>query len=85
LVKAYYLPRWELFIKTLRTGLKTGKKANFAAFKKEHNKFQVDWVKSEEPLSAYPKGDTIEVSRKLFDKYNNIINQYSTQSPIINP
>jgi alpha-N-acetylglucosaminidase len=76
LIKGYYKQRWVLFFKQMTQALTTGTEFDAANFDKQVKNWEWQWVNTHD--NAYPavtKGDAVEVSRQLFEKYHSIIQQ----------
>ncbi|BCU77182.1 alpha-N-acetylglucosaminidase [Luteolibacter sp. LG18] len=70
LLGEYYLPRWKMFLDATEMALAAGKRPDMATYNRERGKFETEWVNSgKTTLAARPKGDTVEVSRRLLQKY----------------
>jgi len=80
LIKGYYKPRWELFFDQLNKSLASGSKFDELTFDKQVKNWEWQWVNKHD--NAYPdatKGNAVEVSKRLFEKYHTIIQQAYTQ------
>ncbi|HTI58416.1 alpha-N-acetylglucosaminidase [Mucilaginibacter sp.] len=76
LIKGYYKQRWALFFKQMDKALATGVSFNPKEFDKQVKDWEWKWVNTHD--NAYPgeiKGDAVEKSKQLFEKYHNIIKQ----------
>jgi len=70
LLGEYYLPRWKMFLDATETALAAGKLPDMAAYNKKRGEFEAGWVSSNKTsMTNQPKGDTVEVSRRLLQKY----------------
>jgi len=69
LLKGYYLPRWQLFVKTLTNSLTADEKPNWKEFDSKQGKIDVKWIASQSELPSVTQGDTVAVSRRLYEKY----------------
>ncbi len=73
LLGQYYLPRWKMFLDQEESALSAGKPLDMGAFNKARGEFEVNWIRSgASTLAAKPVGDTVAVSRRLFNKYSGI-------------
>ena len=80
LIKGYYKPRWELFFDQLNKSLTSGTSFDELTFDKQVKDWEWQWVNKHD--NAYPdatKGNAVEVSKRLFEKYHTIIQQAYTQ------
>ncbi|MDO3627307.1 alpha-N-acetylglucosaminidase [Mucilaginibacter sp. BT774] len=74
LIKGYYKPRWELFFAQMNKAMDTGTDFDAANFDKQVKDWEWKWVNTHN--NAYPdvtKGDAVEVSKRLFSKYHQVI------------
>lgn len=70
LLGEYYLPRWKMFLEAAEDAVKAGSSLDMAAYQKKRGEFEVAWVNSGEPtMLTKPKGDTVAVSRQLWQKH----------------
>jgi alpha-N-acetylglucosaminidase len=73
LLGQYYLPRWRMFLDAMETSLASGKPLDMGAFNNQRGQFEVKWIGSRSTnMTARPVGDTISISRNLFEKYHGI-------------
>lgn len=76
LIKGYYKQRWQLYISELDKAMATSVKFDDKAFDKQVKDWEWAWVNKHD--NAYPdkiKGDAVEQSKLLFEKYYNVIQQ----------
>lgn len=69
-VKDYYYKRWFLFVSSLGDALKSGTKFNQKIFgQKCFDSVEAPWTMQRNIYSTKPKGDTIQISQDLYNKY----------------
>jgi alpha-N-acetylglucosaminidase len=68
LVGTYYLPRWQLWLNALRESLETDKPVNETKLLEQIGAHENDWP-AKAMLPPFPAGDTVALSKKLWDKY----------------
>ncbi|XP_033107310.1 alpha-N-acetylglucosaminidase-like [Anneissia japonica] len=69
LLKSYYYDRWKLYIDTLLICIETQQKLNQTAFNEESLEQGRAWTKDTTIYPTLPTGDSIKISRQLFNKY----------------
>ena len=70
MMKSYYMPRWEEYIKRQDESLVQSKPFNQSAYAQWRIKFEADWVdQSGENFLTKPEGDACETAKRLFEKY----------------
>jgi alpha-N-acetylglucosaminidase len=70
LVGTFYLARWQTWLDALQSSLSAGRSIEVKATRARIRDGDVDWTRRHESYPAEPKGDTIEVSRRLLKKYS---------------
>jgi len=76
LIKGYYKQRWVMFFKQMNKALETGITFDAKSFDKQVKDWEWQWVNSHDNAYAdVTKGDAISVSKQLFKKYHDIIEQ----------
>ncbi|CAN8004413.1 unnamed protein product, partial [Ixodes hexagonus] len=74
LIRGYYLPRWELFFKTLEECLATHTSFNNEQFKKDvFSSVEEPFTFDSDLYPAIPEGDSISISVQLFKKYHDFM------------
>lgn len=74
LVRSYYLPRWELFLKSLQNSLEQHMPFNQTAFSKEvFEHVEEPFTFGQETYPTEPQGDSIDISGKLYRKYESLL------------
>jgi len=69
MLTGFYAKRWEIFFRRQQQALDTAKPFDRNACNVELFKFENDWADMKEPYPDKPAGDSVEVARRLFDKY----------------
>ncbi len=69
MLNGYYLKRWELFLRDFGDSLKSGKPFDDKAFQAKVRKWTADWSDQRETYSTQPRGDSIELAKRLWAKY----------------
>ncbi|XP_071952291.1 alpha-N-acetylglucosaminidase-like isoform X2 [Antedon mediterranea] len=69
LLKSYYYDRWKLYIDTLLNCVVTKHKFNQTVFNEQSLMLGQAWTKDTTIYPVIPTGDTIEISRQLYSKY----------------
>jgi alpha-N-acetylglucosaminidase len=70
LMNDYYGKRWELFIADVKLAEKANQPFDQKAFDVQSKAFEWQWIKKHNKYSAVPKGDSMRISRALFNKYS---------------
>lgn len=69
MLSGYYHKRWRWFFDELGRSLSAGRKLDGGAYGAELRKWMVDWSDGRESYLAEPSGDSVEVARRLWEKY----------------
>ncbi|RPJ29102.1 MAG: alpha-N-acetylglucosaminidase, partial [Planctomycetaceae bacterium] len=69
MLNGYYLKRWELFLPDFAESLKSGQLFDDKAFQAKVRKWTADWSDQRETYPTRPQGDSIELAKKLWAKY----------------
>jgi hypothetical protein len=69
LLTGFYLPRWRLFFDRLDQSLATDESFDSQEFTEAVRRQEEEWTHGRESYPAEPRGDSIALSRRLFDKY----------------
>ena len=72
LTKAYYLPRWNTFVRDLEVSVKTGKEFSEQVFVENLLKTEMKWNRDQSLFPTKEVGDSLQISKKLYDKYKNM-------------
>jgi alpha-N-acetylglucosaminidase len=78
LLKGFYLLRWKLFIKGLRSSLIDKKRFNKKQFFRDLKELEMRWLNQDNHYPSVPNGNTLEIARNLYHKY---IQFYPSQEP----
>jgi alpha-N-acetylglucosaminidase len=70
LVGTFYFERWQAWLGALQSALAAGQAVDVKATRARIREGDVDWTKRHDAYPAEPRGETIEVSRRLFEKYS---------------
>jgi alpha-N-acetylglucosaminidase len=73
MLTGFYLPRWEQFFKQVDTAMAEGKPFDGEAFQNALCDWELQWTHRNDPCPATPRGNTVAVSRRLFQKYGNLL------------
>ena len=66
----FYLARWQTWLNELQSSLSAGRSIDVKATRVRIRDGDVDWTRRHDTYPTEPKGDTIEVSRRLLEKYS---------------
>jgi alpha-N-acetylglucosaminidase len=69
LLDGYYYKRWQKYLLALKQPLRTGESFDEEAFNKQLRQWMSDWSNQRENYPSEPRGDSIQVARKLWSKY----------------
>jgi alpha-N-acetylglucosaminidase len=69
LMKDYYGERWKMFIDEITNCVKNNKEYDEKNFFNKLSDFEENWAESNNPYPSTPKGNSLEVSKKLYAKY----------------
>ena len=69
LLTGFYAERWAIFFRCQQAALDSGKPFDQGACQAELFEFENEWCNQHEAYPSKPKGDSIEVAQRLFDKY----------------
>ena len=70
LLVGFYLPRWQKFFAQLDAALVEGKPLDADAYENMIRGWEAEWSQGTESYPATPQGDSLEVSRRLWEKYS---------------
>ncbi len=70
LLKDFYLYRWNLFFDRLGQALDGEKPLDEEAFQKEIQRWEEQWTHQTTMYPTRSRGDTVDLSRRFFQKYN---------------
>ncbi|HUL54678.1 MAG TPA: alpha-N-acetylglucosaminidase [Opitutaceae bacterium] len=69
LVGTFYRARWQTWLDALQASLATGKALDFQSVRAIIRDGDLAWTRQHDGYPAEPRGQTIEVARRLFEKY----------------
>ncbi|MDY0168911.1 MAG: alpha-N-acetylglucosaminidase TIM-barrel domain-containing protein [Thermoguttaceae bacterium] len=69
LISGYYRPRWERFFEALADSLRNGEPFEDLAFRASLRPWMAAWSDGQETYPTEPRGDSVAVARRLWDKY----------------
>jgi alpha-N-acetylglucosaminidase len=69
MLTGFYLKRWEQFFNALNSALAAGVDFDERGFDKAMQEWERRWAGQHDPYPATPRGDSLAVSRRLFEKY----------------
>jgi alpha-N-acetylglucosaminidase len=69
LVGTFYRARWQTWLDALQASLATGKALDFQSVRAIIRDGDLAWTRQHDPYPVEPRGQTIEVSRRLLEKY----------------
>lgn len=72
LIRGFYRPRWQEFIQAMDRAMAQGEPFDGAAFEKQIQAWEADWTRGTEPYEHAPRGDSVEVARRLWQKYQDV-------------
>jgi len=70
LVGKFYLPRWQTWLGALQSALAAGQAIDVDATRARIREADLAWTRRHDPYPVTPRGDVIEVSRRLLGKYS---------------
>jgi alpha-N-acetylglucosaminidase len=73
LLNDFYEPRWEMFFKKTTEALQNRKEMDKDEFVKEIKRWEWKWVNKRKDYPVLTKGDAIDVTERLYNKYRTII------------
>ncbi|MDD4873054.1 MAG: alpha-N-acetylglucosaminidase C-terminal domain-containing protein, partial [Kiritimatiellae bacterium] len=71
--KGYYYLRWEKYLNAAAESLRNGKSFDEAQFKKDFVPWTAKWADGCETYPAKPRGNSVTVARKLWEKYGDAL------------
>jgi alpha-N-acetylglucosaminidase len=69
MLSGYYAHRWRMFFDRLEAALAAGRPFDAAQCDKDIRRWEAAWTHQTEVYPATPRGDSVEVSRRLWAKY----------------
>ena len=69
LMKDYYGGRWKIFIEEAILAVEQGRNADEKLILERVNQFSWDWSEAQNSYPSTPKGNTLEISKRLWEKY----------------
>ena len=73
----FYLPRWQMFLERLDASLAEGKALDAVANENALRDWEVAWTHRSGAYPSIPTGDSLGVSRRLWEKYSTYFEQKS--------
>ena len=70
MLRGFYGPRWRMFFERLDASLAAGKPLDAGRFEKDIEQWEEEWTHGTESYPASPRGDPVELSRRLWQKYH---------------
>jgi hypothetical protein len=65
LLRGFYLPSWGLFVRRIDETLAAGKPLDAAKLEGDLRDLELAWTRGTEPYAAAPRGDAVDISRRL--------------------
>jgi alpha-N-acetylglucosaminidase len=69
LMQSYYRERWKMFINAVEKNMKYKNTWNQTSFNQLLTNFEANWVENNQQFSAHTVGNTMQVSKHLYEKY----------------
>jgi len=69
MMSGYYYKRWKWYSDEVEKALKAGTKFDETKFQRELRAWMLEWSDSKETYPSKPKGDSVAVAKKLWEKY----------------
>lgn len=69
MLSGFYLPRWQKFFTAAEAALAAGTNFDTAAFDRQLQDWERAWADEHAAYATTPRGDSLEVSRRLWEKY----------------
>lgn len=69
MLTGFYAKRWEIFFRHQQEALDAGRPLDAAACQREILEFENEWAAARETYPTEPRGNCIEVARRLFEKH----------------
>ncbi len=69
LIGTYYAPRWRMWLSALQDSLGSGKPVDDNNLIQQMTMLEEEWPKKTTKLPSAPSGDTVKLSKQLWDKY----------------
>ena len=70
LVGTFYFSRWQTWLEALQSSLASGEAINVDAIRARIRDGELAWTARHDPYPTEPSGETLAVSRRLFEKYS---------------
>jgi alpha-N-acetylglucosaminidase len=70
----FYKPRWQQFFAEITEALKSGKEMDVKAFQPKIAEWEWKWVNARKDYPLNPKGNSVEMAKKLYTKYRKQLN-----------
>lgn len=72
LIRGFYLPRWERYLRELESAMNGRATRNDSLFTEQIKTWEESWTRSRDAYPSKPEGDPISVSRRLLAKYSDL-------------
>jgi alpha-N-acetylglucosaminidase len=69
LIKGFYKPRWQQFFIYLKQKMITGARMETGDFDAAIKKWEWNWVNSRDAYASTPTGNSVEVAKRMYEKY----------------
>ncbi len=69
LISTYYAPRWRIWLGALQDSLNSGKPVDDNNVLNQMTMLEEEWAKKTTKLPSTPSGDTVKLSKQLWDRY----------------
>lgn len=76
---SYHLVRWNKFFNEVETSIKNNSSWSRAGFLDASCEWEKQWSKQHQVFPVKTKGDPVEISRRLYTKYSNLILSYEKE------
>ncbi len=89
MISGYYHKRWKWYLDEVAKSLEAGQPFDNAKFNKDLRKWMLAWSDAQDTYPSKPKGDSVEVAKKLWAKYSAAFKpealSLTTDKPAIQP
>jgi alpha-N-acetylglucosaminidase len=75
MLTGFYRPRWQLFFQRADAALAEGKPFDAVACENALRDWEVQWTHQTDSYPTAPQGDSVAVSRRLWEKYRSCFGQ----------
>jgi len=73
MLSGFYLKRWQWYLDELAAALKQGKTFDDTAVSRKTWEWELKWADNTDTYPTEPRGDSVEVARRLWKKYGNAL------------